>query len=58
MFQFELLQTTRIARIKDRTGQDFLDPTGTFQNLRRLTGFCPARSTGFYRRFLFTVQCI
>ena len=28
---------------KDGTGQDFLDPTGKFQNHRRLTG----RSTGF-----------
>ena len=29
--------------IRDGAGQDFLDPTGKFQNLRRLTG----RSTGF-----------
>ena len=28
---------------RDGTGQDFLDPTGKFQNHRRLTG----RSTGF-----------
>ena len=30
--------------IRDGTGQDFLDPTGKFQNHRRLTG----RSTGFF----------
>ena len=29
---------------RDGTGQDFLDPTGKFQNHRRLTG----RSTGFF----------
>ena len=29
--------------IRDGTGQDFPDPTGKFQNHRRLTG----RSTGF-----------
>ena len=32
------------------TGQDFFDPTGKFQNLRRfqLTGFSPARWTGYF----------
>ena len=29
--------------LRDGTGQGFLDPTGIFQNLRRLTG----RLTGF-----------
>ena len=36
---------------RNGTGQDFLDPTGKFQNLRRLTG----RSTGFFKEFFFTV---
>ena len=40
--------------IRDGTGQDFLDPTGKFQNHRRLTGrstgFWPARSTGFLKK--------
>ena len=40
---------------RDGTGQDFLDPTGKFQNHRRLTG--PVDRV-FYGRFLFTVQCI
>ena len=38
----------------DGTDQDFLDPIGKFQNLRRLTGrstaFWPARSTAFLRK--------
>ena len=33
---------------RDGTGKDFLDPTGKFQNHRRLTGLRPARSTGFF----------
>ena len=37
-FSNEVFTTTR-----DGTGQDYLDPTGKFQKLRRLTG----RSTGF-----------
>ena len=32
-----------VVRTRDGTGQDFLDPTGKFQNHHRLTG----RSTGF-----------
>ena len=28
-----------IVYTRDGTGQDFLDPTGKFQNLRRSTGF-------------------
>ena len=28
-----------MIRTRDGTGQDFLDPTGIFQNHRRLTGF-------------------
>ena len=35
---------------RDGTGQNFLDPTGKFQNLRRLTSFWPARSTVFLRK--------
>ena len=31
---------------RDGTGQDYLDPTGKFQNHRRLTG----RSTGFLQK--------
>ena len=31
-------------QVRDGTGQDFLDPTGKFQNHRRLTG----RSTGIF----------
>ena len=33
---------------RDGTGQDFLDPTGKFQNHRRLTGRSTGRSTGFF----------
>ena len=53
------------------SGQDFLDPTGKFQNLRQLTdrgrqlSDQPGRAVSdrpgrpvFYTRFLFTVQCI
>ena len=37
-----------IECIRDGTDQDFLDPIGKFQNLRRLIGFWPARSTAFF----------
>ena len=37
------VQEWSIVCSRDGTGQDFLDPTGKFQNLRRLT----ARSTSF-----------
>ena len=45
----------RLATLsRDGTGQDFLDPTDKFQNLRRLTGrsisFWPARSTSFLQK--------
>ena len=33
-----------VVQTRDGTGQNFLDPTGKFQNHRRLTG----RSTGFF----------
>ena len=42
----------RVMQPRNGTGQDFLDPTGKFQNHRRLTGrstgFRPARSTGVF----------
>ena len=41
-----------VGQIRDGTGLDFLDPTGEFQNHRRLTGrstgFWPGRSTVFF----------
>ena len=33
--------TRWLVHTRDGTGQDFLDPTGKFQNHRRLTGFLP-----------------
>ena len=43
-----------VARTRDGTSQDFLDPTGKFQNYRRLTGwstgFGPAGSTGILQK--------
>ena len=40
---------------RDGTGQDFLDPTGKNQNLRRLTGHWPAGSTFFFTEDLRSV---
>ena len=40
------------VQIRDGTGQDFLDPTGKFQNHRRLTG----RSTVFLQKVF--VHCL
>ena len=38
-----MLGYTFKVQARDETGQDFLDPTGKFQNHRRLTG----QSSGF-----------
>ena len=40
--------TLIVTHTRDGTGQVFLDPTGKYQNHRRLTGFWPARSTSFF----------
>ena len=54
-----MLQNLQSARGRDGTGQDFLDPTGKFQNHRRLTGrltgFRPARWTGFFTEGFFSL---
>ena len=34
-----LVEDDSILQTRDGTGQDFFDPTGKFQNHRRLTGF-------------------
>ena len=43
-YAMKLAMHTTVHRIRDGIGQDFLDPTGKFQNLRR---FLTGQSTNF-----------